>query len=181
MLHVGDMKGHMAELVRHDAGALKFLRRRLGPLEHLHDGSLRILEGEHVGNRRLGILAAGRPDAVRRGLFFKCVEIVVRPELKPDAHALHLGAPAQHHRVMIDGVGQIRGILLLGREGQAENVGVISDLLVDVGHLVAGMSDLADADHGCGSRSGRRAGSGCSNISRIAATSRSPTTGTARR
>jgi hypothetical protein len=41
----------------------------------------------------------------------------------------------------------INGVLVLGGQGEPEDVGVIFGLLVEVGHLVAVMGDLADADH----------------------------------
>ncbi len=75
------------------------------------------------------------------------VEIVVRPDLEADAHALRLVALAQHHRVMIDRVGEKGRVLVLADERHAEDVGVIFGLLLDIRHLVADVGDLADADH----------------------------------
>src|SRR5471030_2656220 len=48
---------------------------------------------------------------------------------------------------MIDGVGEIDGVLVLGRRRQPKNLGVIFGLLFEVWHLVAGMRDLANPDH----------------------------------
>ena len=49
--------------------------------------------------------------------------------------------------MMVDGRGEKDGVLLLGGERQSQNLGVIFGLLVEIGRLVAGMRDLADADH----------------------------------
>ena len=68
-------------------------------------------------------------------------------ELEADAHALRLRALAQHDRVMVDRIGEEGRVLVLADQRHAEDVGVIFGLLVDVGHLVAGVGDLADADH----------------------------------
>ena len=147
VLHVGDVEGDVAELVRNDALARKFLVREVRPLEHLHDGALRVLEHDGVGNGRLGIALARGLDAVRGGLALEGVEILVDADLKAEMHAFGRRAPAQDHRMMVDGVGEIDGAVLLADDGQPEDVGVIFRLLVQVGRLVAGMSDLAYADH----------------------------------
>ena len=80
-------------------------------------------------------------------LLLERIEIVVLAELKSDAPASGLRAFAQHHRVMIDGVGEEGRVLLLGRDRHAEDVAVIIGLLLDVGHFVAGVGDFFDADH----------------------------------
>ena len=38
-------------------------------------------------------------------------------------------------------------VLFLGGEREPDNVGVVVDLLVEIRRLVAGVRDLADADH----------------------------------
>ena len=86
-------------------------------------------------------------DAVALDLFLERVEIVVLAELERDARASSLRAFAQHDRVVIDGVGEKDRVLLLGRDRHAEDVAVIIGLLLDVGHVVAGVGDLFDADH----------------------------------
>jgi len=45
--------------------------------------------------------------------------------------------------VVIDGRGEVSGVLVLADQRQAEDVGVVFGLLCDVGQLVAGMRDLA--------------------------------------
>jgi hypothetical protein len=64
VLDVGDVEGDVAELERHDALLLEFLMREGVAFEHLHDGALGIGEHQHVGDRRLGVLAALGLDAV---------------------------------------------------------------------------------------------------------------------
>jgi hypothetical protein len=49
--------------------------------------------------------------------------------------------------MVIDGRGQIGGVLLSGDQTEAEDVGVILDLLVEIGRLVGGVGDLLDTDH----------------------------------
>ena len=147
MLDVGDVKGDVTELVRHDAPGGVSLAGKCLALEHLQDRALRIGEGEHVGNGGIGIFLALGLDAVPVHLALERVEVVVGAELKADAHALRLRAPAQHHAVMIDGGGKIGDVLVLLGQRQAENVGVVFDLLVEIGDVVAGVGDLLDADH----------------------------------
>ena len=147
MLDVGDVEGDVAELKRNDAFGLEFLRRESVALEHFDHRAFGIGEHQHVGDRRFGIFAALGLDAVARHLLFEIAEIGVGRDLKSDAHALRLRAVAQHHRVMVDGRGEKDGVLLLGGERQSQNLGVILALPVEIGRLVAGMGDLADADH----------------------------------
>ena len=116
--------------------------------EHLDDGAFRILEGNQVRDCRLGVFLHYGLDPVRGGLPLKRAEIVVRPDLKTEAHALRLHALSQHDRMMIDCVGEIDRILVLGDQGQPENIRVVFRLLLRVRHFIAGMSDLAHADHG---------------------------------
>ncbi len=120
VLDVGDMEGDVAELVRHDAFGLEFLVREGVALEHLHDGALGIGEHQHVGDRRLGVLAALGLDAVACDLLFEVVEIAIGRDLKADAHALRLRALAQHHRMVIDGRGEKDRVLFLGGERQSQ-------------------------------------------------------------
>ena len=69
------------------------------------------------------------------------------PSWKPSRTHFGVAALAQHHRVMIDGGGEIGRVLLLGDQVEPEDVGVVLDLLVEVGRLVGGVGDLLDADH----------------------------------
>ncbi len=78
VLDVGDVEGDVAELERHDAFGLEFLMREGVALEHLHDGAFGIGEHQHVGDRRLGVLAALGLDAVACDLLFELVEIAHR-------------------------------------------------------------------------------------------------------
>jgi hypothetical protein len=88
-----------------------------------------------------------RLDAVALDLLLERIEIVVLAELERDARAARLRAFAQHDRVVIDGVGEKDRVLLLGGDRHAEDVAVIVGLLLDVGHVVAGVSDFFDSDH----------------------------------
>ena len=76
-------------------------------------------------------------------LLLEGVEIVVGRDLEAEAHAFRLRALAQHHGMVIDRRGEIDGVLVLAGHGETEDVGVVLDLLVDVGHLVGGVGDLA--------------------------------------
>src|SRR6516165_4930540 len=49
--------------------------------------------------------------------------------------------------MVIDGRSEIRRVLFLRRKRQSQYIGVVLDLLVEIGGLVGGVSDLADADH----------------------------------
>jgi hypothetical protein len=49
--------------------------------------------------------------------------------------------------VVVDRGGEEGGVLVLADQREPEDVGVVLGLLRDVGHLVAGMGDLAYADH----------------------------------
>src|SRR5262249_46420123 len=147
VLDVGDMERDMAELVRHDAVRLEFLMRKVAALEHFHDRALGILEHQHVGDRRFGILAALGGDPVATQLLFESIEIGGRRNLKADARALRLRALAQHDRMMIDRRGEIDRILLLCRDGETENCRVIFGLLRQIRRFIGSVRDLADADH----------------------------------
>src|SRR3989442_15653215 len=48
---------------------------------------------------------------------------------------------------MVDGRGEIDGVLALVGRREADLLGVIFALLVDIGHFVNGVGDLLDADH----------------------------------
>src|SRR5262249_61409550 len=74
-------------------------------------------------------------------------EIVLGADLEGQAHAFRLRALSQHYRVMVDGRGQIDGVLAFVGQREAEHLGVIFALLVDIGHFVDGVGDLLDADH----------------------------------
>ena len=148
MFDVGDVERDMAELVRHDALGLEFLVREVGALEYLHHRALRIGEGQHIRDRRLRILLAFGLDAVTLHLLFESIEIVSVAELESRRGAHRAcDALAQHHRMMIDRVGEKGRVLFLGRQRHAENVGVILGLLLEVGHFIAGVGDFLDADH----------------------------------
>src|SRR5262249_61070580 len=54
---------------------------------------------------------------------------------------------AQPPRVMVEGRGEINGVLALVGRREADHLGIIFGLLVDVGHFVNGVGDLLDADH----------------------------------
>ena len=60
---------------------------------------------------------------------------------------MRLGAMAQHHRVVIDGGGEVYCVLLLGDERQAQDLGVVLGLLVEIWRFVRRVGDLVDADH----------------------------------
>src|SRR5262249_9448855 len=147
VLDVGDEKGDVPQLVRNDALAGKALTEERVALEYLHHGSLRVLERNHVRDRGLGILAALRLDAVALDLFLECAEIVVGGDLESDPHAFRLRSLAQNHRVMVDSRGEIDGVLALFGRREAEYLGVVFGLLVDIGHFVNCVGDLLDADH----------------------------------
>src|SRR5215471_13868602 len=80
-------------------------------------------------------------------LLFESIEIGRRRNLKADARALRLRAFAQHDRVVIDRRGEIDGVFLLRRKRQADDLGIVFGLLREIGRLVGGMRDLADANH----------------------------------
>ena len=126
---------------------LKFLVREVGALEHLHHRALRVLERHKLRDRRLRILFALCLDAVALHLLFESVEIIALADLEGDTHALRLWAFAQDDGVMIDRIGEKRGVLFLADQRHAQDVGVIVGLLFDVRHFIAGMGDLAHADH----------------------------------
>src|SRR5262249_18754181 len=107
-----------------------------------------VLERNRLANRRLRVLLAVGLDALALHLLVEIAEVVVGPDLEADAHAPRLVALAQHHRVMVDRAGEISGILVATDQREAENLGVVLELLVDVGHLIRGVRDLADPDHG---------------------------------
>src|SRR6516164_11654436 len=48
---------------------------------------------------------------------------------------------------MVDGRGEIDGVLALVGLREADHLGVIFALLIDIGHFVNGVGDLFDADH----------------------------------
>ena len=121
--HVGDVKRNMTELVRNDPFALEPLSGELAALEHLYDRALRVLEGDHLGDGRLGFLLALGLDAVTADLALELAEIIIRPDLETDADAFGFRSFPQHHRMMVDRVGEIGGVLLLGRKGETENLG----------------------------------------------------------
>ena len=116
-------------------------------LEHFHHRTLGILERHHVGDRRLGVAAPFGPDALRRDLALEVAEIGIRRDLETEPHALRLRAAAEHHRMMVDGRGQIDRVRVLGDEVQSQNLGVVFGLLVEIGRLIHGVRDLTDADH----------------------------------
>jgi hypothetical protein len=147
VLDVGDVEGDVAELERDNPLVRETLSGEGVALEHLHDRSLGILEGEQVRDRGLRVLFSLGLGAVLLHLLLERIEIVVGADLKADARALRLRALAHDHGVMIDGRGEIDRVLVLARNREAEDLGVILDLLVDVGHLVSGVGDLLDADH----------------------------------
>jgi hypothetical protein len=138
---------NVADLVRDDALDWKFLRLRLGTLEHLHQRALRVLEGHHVGDRRLRVLQPARLHAMRVRLLLEGVEVVVRADLEAEPHALRSAALAQHHRMMVEGRGEVGRVLFLGDKIESEDVGVVLDLPVEVGRLIGRVSDLLHADH----------------------------------
>jgi hypothetical protein len=80
-------------------------------------------------------------------LFLEGIEIVVRPDLKTDPGALRLRALARDDGMVVDRGGEIDRVLVLAGHGEPEDLGVVLDLLVEVGDLVGGVSDLLDADH----------------------------------
>ena len=147
LLHVGDEEGDVAELVRHDPLGRVALARERFALEHLDGGALRVLEGEQVGDRRLRVLLALGLQPVALDLALERGEVVLGRDLEAQPHAFRLRSLAQHHRVMIDRRGQIDRILVLAGDGEAENLGVVFGLLVQIGHFVDGVGDLLDADH----------------------------------
>ena len=147
VLHVSDEERDVAELVGNDALGREALSGEGLPLEHLHYSPLRILERNHVRDRGLGILAPLGLDAVALHLLLERAEIVVGRDLESEAHTFRLRALMQHHGMMIDGRGEIHGILALVSHREADHVGVIFDLLVDIRHFVNGVGDLLDADH----------------------------------
>src|SRR5262249_32547866 len=146
-LDVGDEKRDVAELVRNDTLGGKALTGERVALEYLHHGSLRVLERNHVRDRGLGILAALRLDALALDLLFERTEIVVGGDLESDTHAFRLRSLAQNHRMMVDGRGEIDGVFALFGRREAEHLGVVFGLLVDIGHFVNRVGDLLDADH----------------------------------
>ena len=50
--------------------------------------------------------------------------------------------------MMVDGGGEIGRVLFLRDQVEPEDVGVVLDLLVEIGRLVGGVGDLLDTDHG---------------------------------
>src|SRR5262252_1053848 len=61
-------------------------------------------------------------------------------------------AAPQHHRVVLERARQIRRVLVLLDQGEAEHLAVIRDQPREVGRLVDGMGDLANVDHRMSSR-----------------------------
>jgi hypothetical protein len=80
-------------------------------------------------------------------LLLECVEIGVGRNLERESNAIRLAAAPQHHGMMIDCRRQIRRVLFLGDERQPQNVGEVLRLLIEIGRLVGGVSDLMNADH----------------------------------
>src|SRR5215216_8150470 len=148
LLHLGDVEGDMAELVRHHPLGLESLTGELAALEHLHDGALRVREGDGFANGGLWVLLAFGLDALGADLLLEGVEIVVGRDLETDTHAFRFRALAQHHRVVIDRAGKVSRILVAIDQGETEDLRVVLDLLVHVRRFVAGMGNFADADHG---------------------------------
>ena len=171
------MEGDMAELVRHDAVIGEGLLQRLGRAEHFHDRALRVFEGHHVVDAGLGILLARGADALRRGLLLEAVEIAVRSELEADRGATRMRSGAQDDRVMLDRVGQVGGVAFARDQRQAQDVGVIFKLVLEIRQLVTRMRDFLHPDHGATPFQLLRL---VSKYSRMAPTSRSPIPGTAR-
>jgi hypothetical protein len=145
------VEGDVSQLVRNDPRAAESLALRFRPFEHFHHRALRILERDHVADRRLRILLPRGAQPVRRGLLFEAVEIVVGTKLESDSRAFRLFAPAQDHRMMVIGICHIDRVALLRNEGQPEDVRVILRLLVEIGGLIAGVRYLSHSDHGDGS------------------------------
>ena len=96
---------------------------------------------------RLGILLAPVLMPCAAVCFSNASRSSSGPSWKPSRTHLRLAAFAQHHRMMIEGRGEIGGVLLLGDQIEAEDVGVVLDLLVEIGRLIGGVGDLLDADH----------------------------------
>jgi hypothetical protein len=109
--------------------------------------ALGIGEHQHVRDRRLRILLAFGLDAVGRDLLFEVAEIGVSGNLERHARALRLRAFAQHDRMMVHRGSEIDRIVVLGRDREPENIGIIFGLPIEIGRLVAGVGDFADADH----------------------------------
>src|SRR5262249_28111414 len=86
-------------------------------------------------------------DAVALHLLLERAEIVVGRDLEPEAHAFRLRALVQHHGMMVDRRGEIHRILALVGRREADHVGIIFGLLVDIRHFIEGVRDLLDADH----------------------------------
>jgi hypothetical protein len=80
-------------------------------------------------------------------LLLESIEIGRGRNLKADTRALCLRALAQHDGMVIDRRGEIDGVFFLRRKRQADDLGVILGLLREIGRLVGGVRDLADADH----------------------------------
>ena len=133
--------------MRNDAFGREALAGEGVPFEGLHHGALRILEGDHVRDRGLGVSQALGHEAVALDLFLERAEVVLGRDLKSETHALRLRSLAQHHRMMVKRRCKIRGILALIGEREADYLGVIFGLLVDIGHFVDRVGDLLDADH----------------------------------
>src|SRR4029450_4285949 len=126
VLDVGDEKRDVAELVRDNAFSRKALAGEGVAFEYFHHGALRILEGDHVRDRGLGVSQALGLDAVALDLFLERAEVVLRRDLKSETRALRLRSLAQHHRMMVERRCKIRGILALTVGGEADDLWYIS-------------------------------------------------------
>jgi hypothetical protein len=87
-----------------------------------------------------------------RRVFTPCASVCfwkasVRADLEAEPHALRSAALAQHHRMMVEGRGEVGRVLFLGDKIESEDVGVVLDLPVEVGRLIGRVSDLLHADH----------------------------------
>ena len=118
VLHVGDVEGDVAELVRHDALARELLVReasRLNTCMIVPFGSAKVTMSATEGSGSF-LRSVLTPCAAT--CFSNASRSASGGAGKPSATQLRLAAAPQHDRMMIDRDGEIRRVLFLGDERQ---------------------------------------------------------------
>ena len=147
LLHVDDVEGDVSELQRHDALLVEWLRRERALAEDFQDRALRIGEGDHLRDRRLGGGLPFHLDAVGLDLFGEGFQVPVRCDLEGEAVAFGFAGLAQDDRVVVEGAGEIGGVRLPLDQGEAQDLRVIVDLTVEIRRQECGVRDAFHSDH----------------------------------
>ena len=90
-----------------------------------------------------------RSDTTPSAESWRCdfAEIVIGADLEGEAAAGGAGAVLDQYRMMVERTGEISGLAVAFDQREAENVGVIGDLTLDIGRLECRVGEPARADH----------------------------------